>query len=474
MADQSLCRLGAVEAVALLKARKVSPLELIDAAEARIEAVDGAVNAFVTRCFDRARRRAATLDTTHAAEAGWLAGLPIGVKDLEEVEGVTTTLGSPIYATNVPSRSDLTVQHLESRGGVVIGKTNTPEFGAGAQTFNEVFGITRNPWDTRMTCAGSSGGSAVALATGQVWLATGSDLGGSLRTPASFCGVVGFRPSPGRVPTGPTSLPLNTLSQHGPMARNVADVALMLDAEARHDPRDPLTYDAPGVPYSALVAAPKAPKRVAWAGGFNGLCPIDPEIEAICRAATQRFADLGARVTEVAPDASGARDVFQVFRGHNMAASRRADYDNHRALMKPEVIWNIEYGLSLSADDVRRASLTQGQIIQRFAAFFADHDILCLPSAPVAPFPVEERYVAEINGQKMPSYIDWVLGSSIVTVSGCPAVSVPCGFTKSGLPVGLQLVGPPRGEGTLLQAARLFEEAMGIHKGLPIDPVVRH
>jgi amidase len=474
MADTSLCRLTAVEAVALLKAGEVSPLELIDAAEARIEAVDGAVNATVTRCFDRARTRAAALDQRNAAHPGWLAGLPIGVKDLEDVEGVRTTFGCRIFKDNVSSRTDLTVQHLEAYGALVVSKTNTPEFGAGGQTFNEVFGVTRNPWDTRTTSSGSSGGSAVALATGQVWLATGSDLGGSLRTPASFCGVVGLRPSPGRIPTGPGMLPLNTLTLHGPMGRTVADVALMLDAEARHDIRDPLTYDAPSLAYSAQVAAPRPPRKVAWAGGFNGLCPIDPEIETICRAAALRFAELGAAVEEKAPDAAGARDSFQVFRGHNMAATHRVNLENHRDLLKPEVIWNIEYGLSLTADDVRSAAIRQGQLIQRFAAFFDEFDLICLPGAPVPPFAVELRYVEEINGQTMPSYIDWVLGSSIITMAGCPAVSVPCGFTRTGLPVGLQIVGKPRGEGPLLQAARLFEELAGLHKRLPIDPVVRH
>ncbi|MBL8673863.1 MAG: amidase, partial [Rhodospirillales bacterium] len=303
---------------------------------------------------------------------------------------------------------------------------------------------------------------------------TGSDLGGSLRTPASFCGVVGFRPSPGRIPTGPTALPLNTLSLHGPMGRCVADVALMLDAEARHDIRDPLTYDAPAVAYSTQVAAPVAPARVAWAGTFGGLCPTDPEIMEITTAAFARFKELGATTDAASPDCAGARDAFQVFRGHNMAATHGATLDAHRDLLKPEVVWNIEYGRSLTAENVRDAAKAQGALIQRFAQFFSTWDVMCFPGAPVEPFPVEKRYVEEINGRKMPSYIDWVLGSSIVTMSGFPAICVPCGFTRSGLPVGMQLVGRPRGEGALLQAARLFEEALGLYKRLPIDPVVRH
>jgi len=474
VADSGLCRLTAVETVDLLKRKEVSPLELIDAAEARTAAVDGAVNAMVTRTFDRARQRARSLALPDPETPGWLGGLPFAVKDLNDVEGVRTTFGSPIYKDNISQRSCLFVQHMEAMGGLVIGKSNTPEFGAGAQTFNEVFGITRNPWDTRMTCAGSSGGAAVALATGQAWLATGSDLGGSLRTPASFCGVVGFRPSPGRVPYGPSVLPLNTFPVNGPMGRCVADVALMLDASARHHPLDPISYDAPAVSYAQAVANPVKPATVAWAGGFNGSCPLDPEIEAICRRATLRFTEIGAVVEDTAPDVSGARDAFQVFRGHFMAASHGALLQSKRDLLKPEVIWNIEYGLSLSSEDLRRASLLQGQLYARFATFMRGFDILAVPTAPVPPFPVEQRYVEAINGHKMASYIDWVLITSIITMTGLPSVSVPAGFTRSGLPAGLQLVGRPRGEAALLAAARLFEDMTGLHKQLPIDPVVRH
>ncbi|MGE0422467.1 MAG: amidase [Reyranellaceae bacterium] len=474
MADTSLCRLTAVEAVDLLKKKKVSPLELIDAAEARTNEVDGALNAMVIRTFDRARDRAKSLKLPDPDTPGWLGGLPFGVKDLNDVEGVITTFGCRVHKDNVAQRTCISVQHLEELGGLVVGKTNTPEFGAGAQTFNEVFGITRNPWDTRMTCAGSSGGAAVALAAGEVWLATGSDLGGSLRTPASFCSIVGFRPSPGRVAWGPGALPLNTFAQNGPMGRCVADVALMLDATAKHHPLDPLSYPAPSVPYARSASSPVAPKTVAWAGDFRGACIYDAEVEAICRAAAERFREIGAAVIEKSPDPEGARESFQIFRGHHMAASNGKLLQTHRELLKPEVIWNMEYGLSLTSEDLRRGLVQQAGAQQRFARFMADVDILCVPAAPVPPFPVEMRYVEEINGRKMPSYIDWVLGSSIVTMSGLPAVSMPCGFTKSGLPVGLMLVGKPRGEAGLISAAKLFEDIMGIARRLPIDPIVRH
>ncbi|MDF3075982.1 MAG: amidase, partial [Alphaproteobacteria bacterium] len=356
---------------------------------------------------------------------GWLGGLPVGIKDLSDVEGVRTTFGSPIYKDNISKKTDLGVRNLEARGALVVGKTNTPEFGAGAQTFNEVFGITRNPWDTRMTCAGSSGGSAVALAAGQVWLANGSDLGGSLRNPASFCSVVGFRPSPGRVPAGPGLTPLEPYSAHGPMARNVGDVALMLDAYTGVQPGDPLSLESPAVPFQRAIDAPTKPMRVAWSADL-GQCPVDHLLKT------------------------------------------------HRDLLKPEVIWNIEAGLGLDIDDVRRAVRLQRELYQRFVAFFEQWDILVTPASQHPPFPVEMRYVEEINGIKMETYVDWLLIPSIITVVGLPCISIPCGFNKAGMPIGLQLVGPPRGEARLLSAAHLVEQMLGYDKAVPIDPIVRH
>jgi amidase len=468
-----LWRLTARQAVDLLRKKKVSPLEMIEASAARIAATDGAVNAMPTLCFERAKSRIAGLDRLDSSHPGWLGGLPIGVKDLNEVEGVKTTFGSPIYANNISTKTDLGVRNLEARGALVVGKTNTPEFGAGAQTFNEVFGITRNPWDTRMTCAGSSGGAAVALATGQVWLATGSDLGGSLRNPASFCSVVGFRPSPGRVPSGPGLLPLDTFPANGPMGRNVGDVALMLDAYTGVQGGDPQSMESPAVPFQRAVDEPVRPTRVAWSVDL-GQCPVDHEVAAICEAAARRIAELGCTLDAAHPDASGAREAFQTMRAHSMATARAGLLKSHRDLLKPEVIWNIEAGLKLSIDDVRRAIHLQRDLYQRFAAFFEQWDILVTPASQHPPFPVEKRYVDEINGIKMETYVDWLLIPSIITMTGLPCVSIPCGFNKAGMPIGLQLVGPPRGEAKLLSAAHLVEQLLGYAPAVPIDPIVRH
>ena len=461
--------MSARQAVGLLQAGEVSPLELIDAALARIAAVDPVVNAVPTLCPDRARAHAREIMAGRAPK-GRLAGLPVLIKDLVEVAGVRTTQGSPIFADCVPEFSDWQVLRIEAAGGIVLGKTNTPEFGAGANTFNEVFGITRNPWDTDLTCGGSSGGAAVALATGMAWLADGSDLGGSLRTPAAFCGVVGLRPSPGRVPHGPRSLPFATLAVNGPMARDVRDAALFLDVLAGLEPRDPLSYDAPALPYAEAVERQPALCRVAFSPDLGGITPVDAEIAAICRAATARFAELGAEVEETAPDLGGAVAAFTTLRAAQYAAGMEPLLARERARLKPEVIWNIEHGLRLTAGAIGAAERERGLMQLRMAEFLGSYDILCCPAAIVPPFPVEQRYLAELNGHRFPSYIDWVSIAYAITLTGCPALSLPCGFTASGLPVGLQLVGPPRGEAKLLAAAAALEDALGLAGSIPIDP----
>lgn len=465
-----LWRKPAREIVGLLRRGELSPLEAIDASLARIEAVDPKVNAVPTLCAERARNAAAALPKPPADGRGWLAGLPVLIKDLVDVQGVRTTYGCTAFADNVPARSAIEVQRLERHGGIVLGKTNTPEFGAGAQTFNEVFGATRNPWDTARTCAGSSGGAAVALATGMAWLADGSDLGGSLRTPASFCSVVGMRPSPGRVPHGPGSLPFDTLSVEGPMARDVRDCALLMDAMAGFEPGDPLSFDAPARPYVETTEETPRLGRVAFSADLGGITPVDAEVAEICRAAARRLADLGAEVEETCPDLSASVDIFTVLRASRFAAARAPTLAQHRDALKPEVIWNIEHGLKLTADDIGTAERRRAGMQQVMAAFMATHDLLLCPTAIVPPFPVEQRYVAELNGHRFPSYIDWVTIAFAITLTGCPALSLPCGFTRSGLPVGLQIVGKPRGEAGLLAAAAALEDVLGLAGRVPMTP----
>ncbi|MCS7267098.1 MAG: amidase family protein [Geminicoccaceae bacterium] len=470
-----LLRSSAREVVRLLRAEEVSPLELVELALERIAAVEPAVNAVPTLCPERAREQARRIMKGEIAPPedgrGWLAGLPIVIKDLNDVAGVRTTYGSPIFAEHVPERSGYEVERLERRGAVILGKSNTPEFGAGAQTFNEVFGVTRNPWNTALTCGGSSGGSAVALATGECWLANGSDLGGSLRTPAAFCAVVGLRPSPGRVPHGPSAAPFQTLAVEGPMARDVRDLALMLDAQAGFDPRDPLTFDPPAEPFVLAVAREPDLRRVAFSTDLGGITPVDPEIARICRRAAERFAELGCEVVfDACPDLSAAEEVFRVLRAAHFVTTRGPLLEKHRDRLKPEVIWNIEAGLRLTAEEIGWAERLRAEMQRSAAAFMEHFDLLLCPAAITAPFPVEQRYLEELGGHRFATYIDWVAITYAVTLTGLPALSLPCGFTRSGLPVGLQMVGRPRGEAALLCAAAWLEDRLGVAPRLPIDP----
>jgi len=473
-APTGLVAASARSVVAELAAGRVSPLELVEAAIARIEAVDPLVNAVPTRCFERARAHARALMQGGAAAAGkpgWLGGLPIVVKDLNDVEGVRTTYGSPIFAEHVPQQTALHVRRLEANGAIVLGKSNTPEFGAGANTFNEVFGATRNPWNTDLTCGGSSGGAAVALATGMAWLADGSDLGGSLRTPAAFCSVVGLRPSLGRVASGPARCRFQTLAVQGPMARDVADLALMLDALVGTDLGDPLATEPPAVPFATAVEQPPALGRVGFSADLGGLVPVDPEIARIAGQAAARFSELGAVVIENrAPDFGPTREIFEILRAAHFAYDKAPLLDAERERLKPEVVWNIERGLALTAEEIGWAERERGLIQARTAAFFEEHDLLLCPATIVPPFDVGLRYLESLGDYRFATYIDWVAVTYAITLSGCPALSLPCGFTQSGLPVGLQIVAPPRAEARLLAAARALEDILGTRDAVPISP----
>ncbi len=464
MATADLCKLTARAALALLKKGDATPLDLVEAALARIAATDRAIHAMPTLCAERAREAAKRID-----RSSLLAGLPFAVKDLEDVEGVRTTYGSPIYADHVPARSDIMVRRMEARGGIVIGKSNTPEFGAGANSYNQVFDDTRTPWNTAMTASGSSGGSAAALAAGQVWLATGSDLGGSLRTPASYCGVVGLRPSPGRVASGPSDFPFGTLSVVGPMARNVADCALMFDAMAGRDDEDPMSWEAPAEPFLASALKPRLPARVAYSADL-GICPVDGAVRESVAAAMKKLEGSGVAVEEATPDLHDAREIFRVLRAAGFAASLKGEYDSHRDLLKPEVIWNIETGLGLDAEAIGKAEKGRGQLYHRVLAFMRNYDLLLVPAAIVPPFDVKTRWIKSLGGETFDNYVEWIRITYALTLTSLPILCIPCAITKEGLPIGLQLVGQPRGEAALLAAGAALEQVFGLAGQLPIDP----
>jgi amidase len=466
---QGLVRETACAVVDRLNAGEVTPLDLLDVLERRIAEVDGKVNALPTLAFDRARARAKALMNIPIGQRGLLAGLPIPIKDLTNVEGVRTTQGSPIFKDTIPERSDIAVERLEDNGGVIYAKSNTPEFGAGAHTFNEVFGATRNPWNPSRSASGSSGGAAVALATGMAWLAHGTDMGGSLRNPASFCGIVGMRPSIGRVAYTRAAKIDRTLTVHGPMARNVEDLALLLDAMSGEHPADPLSLPLLRDSFLAAARSGSKPKRIAYSPDL-GITPVDPEVAAITRKAAMRFAEAGAIVEEAHPDLREAHECFHVLRAYDFAISKAALLRTKRDLLKPEVIWNIEEGLKLTVEQLERAEAQRVAMAARMLEFFKSYDLLLTPATIVAPFPIENRYVAECAGKTFDNYVEWLGIVYAITLACCPALSLPCGFTASSLPVGLQMVGPPRGEAQLLAGAKVLEDVLGLRGTTPIDP----
>jgi amidase len=467
--SEELVRATACDIVERLRKNDITPHDLLDALETRIQKVDGQVNALPTLCFDRARAHADRLMKKPASERGLLAGMPVPIKDLTDVAGVLTTQGSPIFKDSIATKSNIVVENLEANGAVIYAKSNTPEFGAGAQTFNEVFGATLNPWNLSRSASGSSGGAAAALAIGTAWLAHGTDVGGSLRNPASFCGVVGMRPSIGRVAHSQAAKIDRTLSADGPMARNVEDLALMLDAMSGEHPGDALSL--PRLPTSFLAAARSGakPKRIAYSADL-GISPVDPEVAEITRKAAQRFAEADVIVEEAHPDFSEAVACAHVLRAYDYVLTKGKLLKSHRDQLKPEVIWNIEEGLKLTLADIERAEAQRVTLMNRALAFFETYDLLLCPTTIVAPFPVEQRYLAECNGVQFDNYVGWLAIVSAITIACCPAMSIPCGFTREGLPVGLQIVAAPRGEARVLAGGKLLETVLGLGALTPIDP----
>ena len=472
--SDDLIRLTATEAVARLKRREISPLDLIDAAEKRIGSVEPAVNALPTLCLDRARNHARQLMNRQRqgaeGEAGWLAGLPVSIKDLVDVAGVRTTYGSPIFRDHVPTKSHPLVERIERKGGIVIAKSNTPEFGAGGSTFNEVFGRTHNPWNTSLTCGGSTGGGAVSVATGEVWLSHGSDHGGSLRRPGTYCSVVGLRPSPGRVTRGTANNLFSPLSVQGPMARNIPDLALFLDTMAGYCPLDPLTFDAPAVSFTNAVAQARPPRRIAYSSNYGGKLAVDRETREICERAVRRFEELGCVVEEFAPDLGAIEDAFMVLRSQHFVVDRELQLQAHRDQLKPDIIWNTEKGLGQTPSQIAWAERERAAFYRRVAAMFETYDLFVTPSAATPAFDVNLRHPETIDGEKLTNYMGASTLNAAMTMASCPAVAVPAGFDKYGRPVGLQFAAASRGEATALGAAWLFEQLTGLDKLLPIDP----
>ncbi|MXX51514.1 MAG: amidase [Chloroflexi bacterium] len=452
--------LTATEQASLIRRREVSAVELLQAHLAQIEAVNPQLNAIITYLPELAIELAQAADAKQArGEAlGVLHGLPIAHKDLFETAGIRSTMGSPVFADYVPETDDLIIARLKAAGCITLGKTNVPEFGAGSHTFNPVFGATKNPYDLARACGGSSGGAAVALAAGMVPIADGSDMGGSLRNPASFNNVVGLRPTPGRVPQYPKADAWSTLSVDGPMGRTVQDVALMLRAIAGPDDRAPISLDAPATSFADDLRRDFQGARIAWSRDL-GCLPVEPSVIETIEAQLPVFADIGIAVENAHPDFSDAYDIFHTLRawGFELAFSEHFAQFGEDSF-KETIRWNAAQGKQLSAAQISRAQVKRTELFHRVREFLDVYDCLLLPTAQVPPFPIEQEYPREINGAPMQTYIDWMMSCGFITVTGLPAISVPCGFTSDGLPVGLQMVGKPRGELALLQLAYAFQE----------------
>lgn len=470
----NLIGLSARSAVALLASGEVSPLELVEASAARIAEVEPAVNALPTLCLDRAREHARALMRGERREGmdepGWLGGLPVSIKDLTDVAGVRTTYGSPIFRDHVPVRSHPLVERIERRGGIVIGKSNTPEFGAGGSTFNEVFGRTRNPWNISLTCGGSTGGGAVSVATGEAWLAHGTDHGGSLRRPGTYCSVVGIRPSPGRVTRGSADNLFSPLSVHGPMARNVGDVALFLDTLSGWCPLDPLTFEAPAISFSEAVTQARAPRRVAFTADFGGRLVVDRETREICAREVRRFEEIGSVVEEFAPKLGDIEEAFMVLRAQHFVVDRERQLVSHRDMLKADIVWNTERGLEQTPSRLAWAERERAAFYRRVMAMFERYDVFVTPGAHTPAFDVNLRMPPLVDGQKLDNYMSASTLNAAITMTSCPAVAIPCGFDATGRPVGLQIVAPPRQEGRALGAAAMFEGLAGLDLLLPITP----
>jgi amidase len=468
MPPTDLCFLPAADLAARIRAKDLSAREVMEAHLAQIERVNPQINAIVTLLPERALAGARAADEALArGEAvGPLHGLPIAHKDLALTKGIRTTFGSPIHRDFVPDRSALIVERLQGAGAITIGKTNTPEFGAGSQTYNEVFGETRNPYDLTRTCGGSSGGAAVALACGMIPIADGSDLGGSLRNPASFCNVVGFRTAPGRVPVYPALLGWSPFSVVGPMARTVQDVALLLSVMAGPDRRVPISIAEPGDRFAAPLDRDFRGVRIAWSRDFGGL-PIDPRVTAAIEAQRPAFAALGCAIDDGEPDFVDADAIFKGWRAWATEASHGDAIKAQGHLYKETIRGEAAYGATLTGPQLSRLEVARTALYQRVHDFTETYEFMVFPVCQVPPFDITERYVTAINGVPMASYIDWMRSCYYISITGLPAISVPCGFTPEGLPVGVQIVGRHQDEFGVLQLAHAFERVTGFWRQRP-------
>ena len=461
---KDICFTAARTLARLIQARKLSATEVVRAFIAQIERVNPKVNAIVTFVPEQALKQAREFDKKRKRQP--LGGLPIAMKDVIATKGVRTTWGSLVYKDHVPAEDHILAERLKAAGAILIGKTNTPEFGAGSQTFNAVFGATRNPYDLSKTCGGSSGGAAVAVACGMVPFADGGDFAASLRNPGNFCNVIGFRPSTGRVPAYPHPYPWSNLSELGPMARTVSDAAFLLSVMAGPDSRAPTSINEPGSLFNKPLKRKFRKTRIAWSRDLGGL-PVEPAVTKVLEKQRQVFKDLGCIVEDAEPDFSGATEAFETLRGLTYQHRIGALIGEHRDKLKDTIIWNYEEGRKLGAPQIAKAEGLRAELYHRMRKFLEKYDFFVCPVNQLPPYSVEEEYPKEIAGTKMGSYLDWMKSCYYITITTHPAISVPAGFTDDGLPVGIQIVGRHRDDFGVLQMAHAFEQATQVWQRRP-------
>ncbi len=460
---EELCYTPAHQIAELVKNKKISPVEVIETFIRRIEEINPKINAYCTVAGDYALEKARQAEEAvmSGGPVGALHGVPVSIKDVTLTKGIRTTFGSKLYKDYVPDVDSAVVERLKAAGAIILGKTNTPEFAAGGSTYNDLFGATCTPWNLDYNSGGSSGGSAAAIAAGLCPIAGGNDLGGSLRIPASFCGVVGLRPSPGRVPAYPNELNWDTMSLEGPMARSVSDVALMLDVINGMDKRSPVAQLTKEESFfGSTVISREHSFKIAWSDNLN-LTPVDEEVLSIARGSIDLFKAMGCSVREDNPDFSGLQETAAVLRGVRYAALYQDELDNPEfiSVVNPNIIGNARQGLALSGGSIARAEKHRSDLWDKMLEFFTKYDLLVTPTVPVKPFLADTAFPTEINGRAMDSYIDWIMLTYAFSVTGLPAISIPCGWTKEGFPVGLQIAGKPGSEREVLIAAALCEKA---------------
>ena len=464
---KNLWKKNASEIIDILSKREVSALEVLDSSLSRIEEINPRINAIVTLIKDEAKKNIIKKETDNADS--YLKNMPILIKDLNDVKNMRTTYGSKLYSDYLPLNSDIIVDTIEKNGGIIIGKTNTPEFGAGSHTYNKLFGLTKNPWNTSLSSGGSSGGSAAALATGMAWFASGSDLGGSLRNPASWCGVVGLRPTPGLVPHGPSKFPFFNLSVDGPMARNVEDLSIFLDAMIDYNNKDPLSFRQKRYSYHKKLLDKKEKKFLVGFTEDFGIFPCDKEVRNMMKNTLKLVENLGHEVSNTFPDMRKSEYCFQIIRAYMFYSNYKFLLEKDRSHIKKEVIWNIEKGKNISIDDLISAEKIRGEIYNNTIEFFKKFDFLIVPSAIVPPFKSSDNWVKKVENTVFDNYVSWLMIAASVSLTGCPSIALATSFSRENAPYGIQIITAPHKEQKLINFAKSIEENINISEMIPIN-----